>query len=188
MLFGTASHMLALFVTSTLSAPPNIVTFLIDDMDLERVPFYPKLDAGANWQLNVHMSGGGCRAGANCTYSAPAIEGVGAKGARFLGAHVPVSVCTPSRYSVLTGRLPSSSPFYSGTWVGRRSPQVDISWNTWIEQGARAEWLRSARGVRASRTARHALDRGCARVRAASAMKTIVRAAPMYRRPRRWPP
>ena len=31
----------------------------------------------------------------------------------------------------------------------------------------RAEWLRSARGVRASRTARHALDRGCARVRAA---------------------
>ena len=39
-------------------------------------------------------------------------------GVRFLGAHVPVSVCTPSRYALLTGRLPSSAPFYSGTRTG----------------------------------------------------------------------
>ena len=44
-------------------AKPNVVTFLIDDMDLERVPFYPKLDDGAAWQLNVHLSTGGCRMG-----------------------------------------------------------------------------------------------------------------------------
>ena len=76
----------------------NVVTFLIDDMDLERIPFYPKLDPGAAWQLQVHKSSGGClHGGANCTYSAPNIEGVGAKGAKVLGGHVPVSVCTPSR-------------------------------------------------------------------------------------------
>ena len=123
------------------SPPPNIVLFLIDDMDLERIPFYPRLDDGAAWQLRVHESGGGCRAGANCTYSAPHIEAIGRRGARFLGAHVPVSVCTPSRYSLLTGRLPSSSPFYSATKMGHLDPQVDISWNTWVEQGARDEWL-----------------------------------------------
>ena len=119
------------------AAPPNIVTVVIDDMDLERVPFYPKSDAGAAEQLRLHLRSGGCRSGqANCTYSAPNIEAVGARGARFLGAHVPVSVCTPSRYAILTGRLPSSSPFYSGTLLGHRNPQVSISWNTWIEQGS----------------------------------------------------
>lgn len=138
---SASAALLAVAASTASPAPANIVTFLIDDMDLERVPFYPRLDAGAAWQLQVHMSGGGCHAGANCTYSAPSIEAVGARGARFLGAHVPVSVCTPSRYSFLTGRLPSSSPFYSATRVGHLSPQVDISWNTWIEQGARDEWL-----------------------------------------------
>ena len=81
----------------------NIVSFLIDDMDLERVPFYPPLDSGAAWQLGVHMSGGGCRSSpTTCAYKTPWIDQVGAAGVRFLGAHVPVSVCTPSRYSVLT--------------------------------------------------------------------------------------
>ena len=119
----------------------NIVSFLIDDMDLERIPFYPRLDAGAAWQLQVHRSSGGCHTGAaNCTYSAPNIDAIGARGARLLGGHVPVSVCTPSRYALLTGRLPSSSPFYSATFRGHSTAQVDISWNTWVEQGARDDW------------------------------------------------
>ena len=120
---------------SNVPLPPNVLTFLIDDMDLERVPFYPRLDDGAAEQLRLHQRSGGCRAGANCTYSAPHIESIGGRGVRFLGAHVPVSVCTPSRYALLTGRMPSSSPFYSATLKGHESQQVDISWNTWIEQG-----------------------------------------------------
>lgn len=135
-----AAHLALAAAPSGARPPANIVTFLIDDMDLERYAFYPRLDAGAAWQLQVHMSGGGCRGGANCTYSAPAIAAMGARGARFLGAHVPVSVCTPSRYSILTGRLPSSSPFYSATIRGHISSQVDVSWNTWITQGYRPEW------------------------------------------------
>ena len=71
-----------LLTAVALAAPPNIVTFLIDDMDLERVPFFPRLDAGAQWQLHTHLRGGGCRSGANCTYSAPNIEAIGARGAR----------------------------------------------------------------------------------------------------------
>ena len=53
---------------------------------------------------------------------------------RFLGAHVPVSVCTPPPGTPLTGRLPSSSPFFSGTRLGKSTAQVDVSWNTWIEE------------------------------------------------------
>lgn len=115
---------------------PNIVTFLIDDMDLERIPYYPRLDAGAAEQLRMHMKSGGCRMGANCTYSGPHINEIGARGVRFLGAHVPVSVCTPSRYSLLTGRLPSSSPFYSATLKGHATLQTSVSWNSWVEQGS----------------------------------------------------
>ena len=118
---------------------PNVVIYLIDDMDLERVPFYPRLDRGAAAQLEVHRRGNACRKGlANCTYTAPNIESIGERGVRFLGAHVPVSVCTPSRYALLTGRLPSSAPFYSGTHTGHFDAEgtVDISWNTYITQGA----------------------------------------------------
>ena len=117
---------------------PNVVIYLIDDMDLERVPFYPRLDKGAMAQLEVHRRGNACQKGlANCTYSAPNIESIGERGVRFLGAHVPVSVCTPSRYALLTGRLPSSAPFYSGTHTGHFDAEgtVDISWNTFISQG-----------------------------------------------------
>jgi arylsulfatase A-like enzyme len=117
---------------------PNVVIYLIDDMDLERVPFYPRLDRGAAAQLEVHRRGNACRRGlANCTYTAPTIESIGERGVRFLGAHVPVSVCTPSRYALLTGRLPSSAPFYSGTHTGHFDAEgtVDISWNTFITQG-----------------------------------------------------
>ena len=133
--------LLVLGSTPASARQANIVTFLIDDMDLERIPFYPQLDPGAAWQLQVHRSSGGCLHGAaNCTYTASNIEGVGARGAKILGAHVPVSVCTPSRYALLTGRLPSSSPFYSATFKGHSTAQVDISWNTWLEQGWRDEW------------------------------------------------
>ena len=94
---------------------PNILVFLIDDLDLERIPFYSRLDAGAAAQKSSQAEGYSCKHGsANCTYAAPSIEAIGAAGVRLLGAHVPISVCTPSRYAILTGRLPSSSPFYLG--------------------------------------------------------------------------
>ena len=131
-----ARHAVLLSVVASMgqtSATPNVVTFVIDDMDLERVPFYPGLDEGAAEQLRVHLGGVGCRAAANCTYLAPSIEAIGARGVRFLGAHVPVSVCTPSRYAILTGRVPTSSPFYSGTKLGREK----FSWNSWIQQGTK---------------------------------------------------
>ena len=135
--------------TSLSGAKPNVVIYLIDDMDLERFPSFPRLDDGAALQLDVHRRGNACRAGkANCTYTAPNIESIGDRGVRFLGAHVPVSVCTPSRYAVLTGRLPSSAPFYSATKVGHFDAEgtVDISWNTYITMGigptctARRRW------------------------------------------------
>ena len=58
---------------------PNILVFLIDDLDLERIPFYSRLDAGAAAQKSSQAEGYSCKHGsANCTYAAPSIEAIGA--------------------------------------------------------------------------------------------------------------
>ena len=119
---------------------PNILVFLIDDLDLERIPFYSRLDAGASAQKSSQAEGYSCKHGsANCTYAAPSIEAIGAAGVRFLGAHVPISVCTPSRYAILTGRLPSSSPFYLGHAPSAHIDElgsVDVGWRVDLGDGA----------------------------------------------------
>ena len=69
---------------------PNILVFLIDDLDLERIPFYSRLDAGAAAQKSSQAEGYSCKHGsANCTYAAPSIEAIGAAGVRFLLLLVP---------------------------------------------------------------------------------------------------
>ena len=51
---------------------PNILVFLIDDLDLERIPFYSRLDAGAAAQKSSQAEGYSCKHGsANCTYVSP---------------------------------------------------------------------------------------------------------------------
>ena len=71
----------------------------------------------------------------------PAISGVGRRGARLLLAHVPVPARTPSRFAVLSGRLPSSSPVSVGTRgaaSARWRPRARQGDPTWISVGNRA--------------------------------------------------
>ena len=42
---------------------PNILVFLIDDLDLERIPFYSRLDAGAAAQKSSQAEGYSCKHG-----------------------------------------------------------------------------------------------------------------------------
>lgn len=117
---------------------PNIVVYLMDDVDLERIPRFTRTDAGTAVQLADLQAHEQCASGLfNCTYDARHLDGIGERGVTFLGAHVPSSVCTPSRYALLTGRLPSSAPFYSATRNGRigEAGSVDVSWNAYLEAG-----------------------------------------------------
>ena len=114
---------------------PNIVLYVLDDVDLERIPIFTKHDAGARAQHAVKLRGRPCaEGGANCSYDTPRFEGIARTGVAMLGAHVPVSICTPSRYSLLTGRLPSSSPYYSASQRGRFDElgSANIGWNTYL--------------------------------------------------------
>ncbi len=63
---------------------PNIILFLADDMGLGDIGAYDP----------------------QSTIPTPAMDRIAAEGLRLTDAHSPASVCTPTRYAILTGRYP----------------------------------------------------------------------------------
>lgn len=81
-------------------AKPNIVVFLIDDMGY--------MDIGAN--------------NADCFYDTPHIDSLAASGMRFTNGYAANPVCSPTRYSIMTGKYPSrvdATNWFSGRRNGR---------------------------------------------------------------------
>lgn len=58
-------------------------------------------------------------------YSTPVLDGLARRGRLFTDAHATSSVCTPSRYSVLTGRYPWRSPLRSRVLGGTDGAMID---------------------------------------------------------------
>lgn len=79
---ATALTTLPLAADNPKSAPPNIVYILADDMGLGDIS-----------ACNPHSA-----------WKTPGIDRLAREGMRFTDAHSTSSVCTPSRYSILTGR------------------------------------------------------------------------------------
>lgn len=119
----------------------------MDDVDLERIPRFTMLDPSTAMQQTDLQAQKQCANGMfNCTFDARHLDGIGQRGATFLGAHVPTSICTPSRYAILTGRLASSSPMYSRERDGRLGQRdaIDIFWDSYLEaSGMRTNTLGS---------------------------------------------
>ncbi|MEZ0484661.1 sulfatase family protein [Fibrella aquatica] len=86
----------AMVTKSTKPQPPNIVYILADDLGYGDVSVYNP-------------------AGKIAT---PNIDKLAAQGMRFTDAHSPSSVCTPTRYSLLTGRYPWRSRLPVGVLRG----------------------------------------------------------------------
>src|SRR5690606_17590202 len=95
--------------------PPNIVYILADDMGYGDVSaFYP--------EGKIHT---------------PALDSLAAQGMRFTDAHAPSSVCTPTRYAILTGQYAWRSRLPSGVLRGYGRSLVEE------EQGTVASFLQS---------------------------------------------
>ena len=69
---------------------PNIVYIMVDDMGYGDAQSY-------NSRSRI---------------ATPSIDALAAKGMRFSDAHTASSVCTPSRYGLLTGRYPQRNGIY----------------------------------------------------------------------------
>ena len=87
--------------------PPNIVFVCVDDMDFSEL---------------------GCYGGRVLT---PHIDRLAAEGMRFDRYYVTSSVCTPSRYSALTGRYASRSKVFAERNRGNATPC--IGWDTHLD-------------------------------------------------------
>lgn len=85
------------------SSRPNVVFILADDWGLGDIKFY-----------------GGDR----CKIATPNMDALAAKGMAFTDAHTSSSVCTPTRYGVLTGRYNWRSELKSGVLNGFSQPLI----------------------------------------------------------------
>lgn len=82
---------------------PNMVVFLVDDLGY--------MDIGAN--------------NPECFYETPHIDGLAASGMRFTDGYAANPVCSPTRYSLMTGKYPSrvdATNFFSGRRGGTFRP------------------------------------------------------------------
>ena len=92
-----------LLVHPTLSSKPNVVVFLVDDLGY--------MDIGAN--------------NPDCFYDTPHIDKLAATGMRFTDGYAANPVCSPTRYSLMTGKYPTrvkATNFFSGKRSGKFNP------------------------------------------------------------------
>ncbi|WP_146580407.1 sulfatase [Neorhodopirellula pilleata] len=82
---------------------PNFVVFLVDDLGF--------MDIGAN--------------NPNCFYETPNIDALSDSGMRFTNGYAANPVCSPTRYSLMTGKYPTrvqATNFFSGKRSGKFNP------------------------------------------------------------------
>lgn len=83
--------------------PPNVVVFLVDDLGF--------MDIGAN--------------NPDCFYETPNIDRLAKSGMRFTDGYAANPVCSPTRYSLMTGKYPTrvrATNFFSGKRGGKFNP------------------------------------------------------------------
>jgi arylsulfatase A-like enzyme/glyoxylase-like metal-dependent hydrolase (beta-lactamase superfamily II) len=117
---------LALHLASTANAAerPNVVFFLVDDLGY--------MDIGANNPQSL--------------YETPNVDRLAASGMRFTDGYAANPVCSPTRYSIMTGRYPTragATNWFSGMREGRFRP-APLNDRMALEEVTLAEALRGA--------------------------------------------
>lgn len=91
------------YAAAAQQTPPNIVYILADDLGYGDLGVYNK----------------------NGKIATPHLDRLAAQGMRFTDAHSPSSVCTPTRYAILTGRYPWRSKLPVGVLRGYSRPLIE---------------------------------------------------------------
>ena len=106
-------------------SPLNFVFFLIDD--------FGWMDFGAN---NPH-----------CFYETPNIDRLARLGTNFTDGYAANPVCSPTRYSIMTGKYPSrvdATNWFSGKRSGRFNPApLNATSRTYFSRGPEGAWLQN---------------------------------------------
>jgi len=110
-----ASNNLAL-PTAKADTRPNVLFIITDDQQRSEFNFLPEGRDEQGKPRNL----------------SPTIDRLAAEGVVFLNQYVSSPVCTPSRYSALTGTYASRSPTFAK--AARNGEQVNITWNSHIDR------------------------------------------------------
>ncbi len=113
-----------LFASMSVADRPNVVFILVDDLGY--------MDIGAN--------------NPETFYETPHVDRLAATGMRFTDGYAANPVCSPTRYSIMTGRYPSrvdATNFFAGKRSGRFLPAV-LNDRMPLEEITLAELLKSA--------------------------------------------
>ena len=102
-IISSAISILFILSGNALAKEPNVVVFLVDDLGY--------MDIGAN--------------NPNCFYDTPNIDQLSDSGMRFTNGYAANPVCSPTRYSLMTGKYPTrvqATNFFSGKRAGSFNP------------------------------------------------------------------
>ena len=121
-------RLLIIFLLATLTSPligrPNVVFFLVDDLGY--------MDIGA---YNPETF-----------YETPNIDSLASTGVKFTNGYAANPVCSPTRYSIMTGKYPSrvdATNWFSGTRSGKFNP-APLHSNMPLKELTLAESLKEA--------------------------------------------
>ena len=125
---------------------PNLVLIYVDDLDFDEIATYDYKEfpcfsgaeaagAGSNVEPPIHQNMRDLKHGETFEYKdtrmlTPHIDSLAEDGMRFDRFYVTSAACTPSRYTLLTGRLASRSPALLEDYPA--GGPVNIRWNTKI--------------------------------------------------------
>ncbi len=131
---GTAGAALATRSGAAQATPPNIVFIYADDLDFDELEPYPTRQfpcyTGAKLE-GRYLPRKGNPAYDDPRMLTPHISRIANEGVTFSRFYVTTSICTPSRYSTLTGRFASRSPGFCRTYPP--GTHATIQWNTPID-------------------------------------------------------
>ena len=137
-------RLLGAFLASTLwadpsmaqSVKPNIVVFMTDDMGIGDTSAY----------LGIRLAPGA--KAIPKTLKTPSLEKLAKQGIIFTDAHAPASMCSSTRYSLLTGRLSHRSYLKKQGWLphGPNPPMIQRALTTLPEMLKRKGYVTCAIG------------------------------------------
>lgn len=111
---------------------PNFVIIFCDDLDFDELNFYS--NDSFPCYTGAKNNGFPTAYGSSLTnkkYFMPNLDKFAEESALFTHFYVPSSVCTPARYSILTGRYPSRSPVLQLKY--KPGSTANVTWNSFID-------------------------------------------------------
>lgn len=110
---------------------PNVIFVLTDDLDFDEVNFYNAVDFPTYYtDYKNNHSYRPSNLIQDPQFYMPTVDHLAKEGAVFNNFYTPSSVCTPSRYTFLTGKYPHQNPRFKGAEI----ENTELAWHVTVDK------------------------------------------------------